>query len=136
MKRSTLLVTSLVVIGACSKPAVTVSDEWSRAAPSNADLLALYVSLDGDDVLESVTSEGCGAVELHETTMVDDVMQMRPLGLPYTIDGSLTMEPGGTHLMCIDPVSVPDVGESIEVELSFADAGIVTRSVPVEDRSG
>lgn len=49
-------------------------------------------------------AEGFGHVELHNTTMEDGVMRMRRIDT-LTVDpgGSLTLEPGGLHLMLIEP---------------------------------
>ena len=54
--------------------------------------------------LTSVTSPQFGHVEIHETTIENDIARMRPLDSVTILAGqSVTFEPGGKHLMLMRP---------------------------------
>lgn len=76
-------------------------------------------------------------VEIHE--IVEDergVKQMRPLadGLEIPAGETVTLQPGGYHLMLIDLTEDLAPGQTFELTLTFAEAGEVTITVEVRAR--
>jgi copper(I)-binding protein len=89
-----------------------------------------------DDVLVSATSPACGMVELHETQMSDGVMSMQhlPQGIPVPAGETVSLEPGGLHVMCMGVQSPLTVGEMVEVALEFENSG--SKTIEAEIREG
>ena len=86
-----------------------------------------------DDRLLAVTSPAAGAVDLHQMRMDGDVMRMSavPDGIVVPAGGSITLEPGGLHLMFSDLAAPLLAGEVVEVTLVFERAGEVVVVLPV-----
>lgn len=111
---------------------------WTRVMPEGRAMGGGYLTIRNAgpeaDRLVAVSTPRAGRVELHETTIVEDVMRMRPLpdGLPVPAGDSVELKPGGLHIMFLD-VETPFVeGERIPVVLTFekngeAELGFVVR---------
>lgn len=118
---------------------VEAVDAWARPTPEVAERAALYVSLtnngDDDAAVVGASASRCGSMEVHQTVVDDDVMEMQRIDeLALAPGETVVMEPGGFHLMCM-MVSEPFVdGETIGVDLEFCDGSSQTVSVVVEDR--
>lgn len=137
-----LIVLSIVAVLAagCSSDGgdVTVEDVWGRPSPMQAGNAAFYMQVTGgeaDDTIVSASSTACAVTELHETKMQDGVMSMqeRPDGIPVPAESTVSLEPGGLHVMCIDSETF-ELGDMVTVDLEFAEAGTVT--VEAEIREG
>ncbi len=113
-------------------PATTIRAEsaWVRAAPPGAMMLAGYMSLRNDGRLPmrfvSAQSDAFGMVELHKSLLVDGVSTMRPAGgQVIPAGGSLRLEPGGMHLMLMEPRHELKAGEQVRFRLHFADGRVL-----------
>ena len=64
-------------------------------------------------------------VEIHEMKLENDIMRMRKVeeGLEIQVGQSLTLEPGGNHLMFFDPNEDVLEGDTHKVTLIFKNAG-------------
>ena len=73
------------------------------------------------DKLVSASTDAAGVVEIHTVEMTDGVMQMRPLtdGLEIPANGSVTLEPGGFHIMLMDLQESLVDGETVTLTLTF-----------------
>lgn len=117
-----------------------VVDAYARPtllADGNGAVFGLLVNIGmEDDRLVSATTEVAGTTEIHETTMEGDVMQMRPLtdGLPVPAMSYVTLARGGLHVMLIGVPEVLEIGDSVELTLTFEKSGVLTLTVPVEER--
>ena len=142
---------------------ITIADPWARTSPEDTTYGAVYLSLtsaDGDALVgASVPADIAGTVEIHETVVADDAssdttmamggessdttettmagmgqMTMRPIdSLELPAGETVTLEPGGYHIMLIDLVAPLETGQEIEVTLTFESAGERTITVPVQD---
>src|SRR5690242_14844735 len=87
---------------------LTISDPWSRATPGGAKVGAGYFVVENrgsaPDRLVGGSFERAGRVEIHEMSMADNVMRMRPLdqGLVIPPGGRVELKPGGLHAMFVD----------------------------------
>lgn len=102
---------------------VSAVNAWIRLAPPDAMMLAGYRRIDNDGELpmrlRSVQSDAFGAIELHRTEVVDGVSRMREVpSLTIAPGGSVVLEPGGMHLMLMQPQRALSEGD--EVAISFA----------------
>jgi periplasmic copper chaperone A len=117
---------------------IVVEEGWARPTIGEGRMTAAYMTIANsgaeDDVLKGARSPKAKAVELHQTTMTDDgVMQMRPVedGLPIAAGKTLTLSPGGDHLMIMGLDEALAEGGELPLTLDFATAGAVDITVPV-----
>lgn len=133
----TLLAIGLLAAACGGSSTVSVEDAWGRPSPMEAANAAFYMDIVGsdvDDTLVSAASESCSATELHETTMADGVMSMqeRPDGIAVPSGTTVVLEPGGLHVMCLDAETF-EVGDTVDIELVFAEAGAMTISAEIRE---
>ena len=66
-------------------------------------------------------------------TMDNGVMKMRPVegGLEINPSESITLKPGGFHIMLVDLKHPLEAGKTVEVTLQFDKAGTVKVELPV-----
>jgi copper(I)-binding protein len=143
MRRRLLPVIGLLVT-ACShlSGVVTVTDSWAPTTPPHAPTAVIYLTIDNgsgtDDQILDVASSRCGTVELHATTIDENrIMRMR-LATPDLLEipsgETLEMLPGGLHVMCIDPPTPFEEGETLDVTVTMEEAGTLQVTTPVENR--
>ncbi len=117
-------------------PAISVEHAWARATTASATSGVVYLTIvdHGDpDRLTGATTPVAGKAQLHQTTMQDDVMRMRPVdGLALSSREPVTLAPGGYHLMLTGLRQPLQQGRSFPLTLSFEHAGPVQASVIVE----
>ena len=105
---------------------ISVSDAYVPEPPGDVAAAYLQISNEGDggDTLLSVRSDGSRLAELHETVMDGASVSMRPVDA-LTIPGRQTvaLEPGGFHVMLIDPVASLADGGQVRLVLTFEAAG-------------
>lgn len=130
-----MFATLLLVLAACGGSG-SIEIEDARYRLSRPDLGAGYLtvtnSTDDAVTLESVSAEGVGAIELHESLAAADgtmAMEPRPEGFEIPAGATVTLEPGGKHLMLFDPEGTNDLNlvldfgdETIEVVATFDEA--------------
>ena len=112
-----------------------ITDAYAPA-PAAPDVGSLYFTVinrgsEPETLLAVETSAG-GTASLHEMTRVDGVMRMLATG-PFSIApaDTLKMAPGGYHVM-MEQISVrPEVGDTLDVVLSFSRTGRIELQVPV-----
>lgn len=113
-----------------------VSDAWIRAVPPAARMTAGYLSVHnpGAEPLVIVGAESSlfGAIEMHGTVTVDGMARMRQEETVTVPPGeSLRFEPGGLHLMLMEPVNgIPSSG-AIDISLLLEGGGRLDFSAPV-----
>lgn len=107
-----------------------VRDAWIREAPPTAAVLAGYAELaNGGDAPLRVVGASSGdfrAVELHEMRMDQGVMRMRALpSVEVPAHGSVRFEPGGDHLMLLDPARPLAAGDRVGIRFEVEGAAPV-----------
>jgi copper(I)-binding protein len=112
-----------------SVAAPTVSAAWVRPGDAGGDTAA-YLVITGSgstDALVSASSPGAAMVELHETSTDSAGMTgMHPLAsLTISAGATVTLEPGGYHLMIMGLKGALAVGDTFELDLVFQHAGPV-----------
>src|SRR6185503_11921590 len=116
---------------------ITVGQAWSRATPKGAKVAGGYLTIENrgiqPDRLLSASSAVAAKVEIHQMSMQDGIMTMRPLddGLAILPDATVTLEPGGDHIMFIGLVAPFEEGQRVPVSLNFARAGTIEASFEV-----
>lgn len=125
--------------GASAQPSdIAVSQAWTRAAGATAPTAAGYMTLRNrgasPDRLVGAETPAARAVEIHEQRMEDGVMRMRPLpgGIALPPGETVTLGPGGLHLMLVGPTRAFARGERVPLTLRFERAGEVAVELAVE----
>ena len=113
-----------------------VAGASARATPPGATVGVIYFSIKNTgaaaDVLESVSTPAARTVQLHATSVVNGVMQMREVKAVACPPGAtVKAEPGGLHVMLIGLAAPLTLGTSLDVSLKFHAAGVLTLKVPV-----
>ena len=114
---------------------IEVSQPWAR--PSTVNTGAAYFTLtnkgDSSDALTSVQGDVAKEVELHTMTMDGNIMRMRRVEkLILPAGKSISIEPGGLHVMLIGLKKPLVEGETFPLHLTFAKAGGVDIIVHVQ----
>ncbi len=105
------------------------SHAWVRATPPNAKVAGAFLSIENTsakpDRLLSASTDVAAKVEIHEMKMEGEVMQMRQLsgGLSIPAKQSVSLKPGGYHLMLIAPKQPFVAGQKVAITLVFEKAG-------------
>ena len=117
---------------------LVISQAWSRATPNGAKIGTGYFTIENKgttaDKLIGVSGDISDKIEVHEMSMNNGVMKMRP------VDGGLVIEPGktvklgpnGYHLMIMDLKSPLKQGGKLPVTLEFEKAGKVAVTLDVQ----
>lgn len=130
----------LVAIGGESG-GLTVADAWVRALPPTQTNTAAYLVL-GNTGGETIEVTGASAaiaqsVEFHTTREIDGYMRMEQLpGLSLAPGETVSLTPGGTHLMLLDLSRMPAPGESVRVCLRTAVGDETCTEAPVRKSGG
>lgn len=127
-----------------SKGSLHIDHPWSRATPKGASIGAGYLVIENrgstvDRFLSvSVSPEIAGRTEMHEMTVSDGVMRMRPLpkGVELAPGKTAKFEPGGLHVMFMDLKRPLEKGQRIKATLHFEKAGAVEVEFVVEAIGG
>jgi copper(I)-binding protein len=108
-----------------------IGHPWARATPPTAPAGGGYLTITNKgataDKLVAVRSPAAGATQVHEMKMEGNVMRMRELegGLAIPPGGTVTLAPGGFHLMLMGLKAPFKQGEKVPVTLVFEKAGSI-----------
>ena len=115
---------------------LSIEDGWIRLPPAPRPMLAGFGRIinrcaDARELV-AVRSPRFGEVSLHETRMVDGVSRMRGIErLPVAAGGEALMQPGGLHLMLMQPDATLVEGERVPLVLVLADGSEVPATLAV-----
>jgi copper(I)-binding protein len=113
---------------------VEVEEPWVRAAKEGQNTAAYMVINSGmQDRLVGATADVASTVQIHESIMEGDVARMRelPNGIPIEPGETVTLEPGGLHIMLMDLVKDLDEGDTVTLTLQFENRTNMTFEAPV-----
>lgn len=117
-----------------------IGHPWTRATPKGADVAGGFMSINNtgetDDRLVAVSVAGVKKTEVHEMSMDNGMMKMRPLanGLVLPAGKTTVLKPGGFHVMMMG-LSAPLIeGDYIKATLTFEKAGSVDIEFAVESQ--
>jgi copper(I)-binding protein len=110
---------------------IEVDQPWSAATPRGASVAAGYMTIKNTgtepDRLTSATTAVAGKVEVHEMTMDNGIMRMRPLpsGLEIKPGQTVELKPNSFHLMLENLKEPIQQGKPFKATLTFAKGGPV-----------
>lgn len=124
--------------GAAPESDLRVESGWVRAMPPGQPVTAAFMVLvnkgDRERRLEGMSSPLAGRVELHRTMQQGDRMRMEAVtDLAIAPGESVTLEPGGLHLMLMELQRPLKVGEQVPLLLTLDRGEQVSFSLPVVD---
>lgn len=117
---------------------IEVDHPWSRATPKGAKIGAGYVSIKNAgstaDRLVGGSFAAAGKVEVHQMTMDQGVMKMRPVagGVEIKPSETVQLKPDGLHLMFVGLKQPLKKGEQVSGTLEFEKSGTVEVQYTVE----
>lgn len=104
---------------------IQIDDAWVREAPPGASVMAAYLTINNatedSNALISVNSSCCKKVEIHQSLVKNGqatMLQRKSIHLPA--ETNISFEPGGLHLMLIEPGKRLREGDIIELEFTFS----------------
>jgi copper(I)-binding protein len=104
---------------------------WTRATPKGAKVAGGYVTLtnrgSAPDRLVAVETPTARTTELHEMKEEHGIMKMRALaqGIAIPAVATVTLAPGGLHVMFMEIAAPLKQGESVPARLIFEKAGTI-----------
>jgi copper(I)-binding protein len=117
---------------------LVITQAWSRATPGGAKVAGGYLTIENKgsapDRLIGGSADVADKVEVHEMATNNGVMTMRPLdkGLAIEPGKTVTLAPGGQHLMLQGLKNSLKQGDKVPVTLEFEKAGKVKLSLDVQ----
>src|SRR5579872_6669602 len=110
---------------------LVITQAWSRATPGGAKVGGGYLTIENKgtvpDRLLGGSADIAAKVQVHEMSMNNGVMTMRPVGgLVIEPGKTVKLTPGGFHLMLLDLKGPLKQGEKLPVTLDFEKAGKVS----------
>ncbi len=141
MKRILLIVFAVTLLLVSCSPesgsGVDVHAAWARPARQGENGVVYFLlenhTTETHELIAAV-SDTAEAVEIHESRMKGDVMQMQRLeSVSLGPDAEVAFEPGGLHIMLIGLNRELNTGDQIELTLQFRNFDDLTVQVPVQD---
>ena len=145
MKLRTLAVALVIALCMASAHAhdykvekLLIDHPWVRATPQGASVGAGYLVIrnrgKSSDRLVSASAPIAGRVEIHQMTVKDEVMTMRPVegGITVGSGKSVELKPNGLHLMLMELKEPLKEGENVPATLVFEKAGKIDVEFKVE----
>ena len=120
----TIMAAALLGTAHAQPPQVSVGNAWARATPPSASTGAIYLTLasPAGDRLTGVSSSAAATAQVHEMSMDGAIMRMRELpdGLALPPGQTITLQPGGYHIMLIGLKAPLKQGDTVVLHLTFA----------------
>jgi copper(I)-binding protein len=120
---------------------IQVQDPWIREAPPGMPMLAAFMVIhnsgDRPVAVTAVHSPQFGRIEMHRTVVSNGVARM--LAQPRLVipaGGSLTLKPGGYHLMLFGAKSRLTAGQHAQLTLELDHGAPVTVTAEVRRSAG
>ncbi|MGV8917018.1 MAG: copper chaperone PCu(A)C [Pseudomonas sp.] len=123
-KRAALLL-SLLGLSLQASAQTLVEDAWVRATvpgqPSTGAFMRITAS--SDSMLVDATSSAAKTVQIHQSTMKNDIMSMTPVAsVPLPAGKVVAIQPSGYHVMLIDLKKQVKPGDEVPITLTVEDA--------------
>jgi copper(I)-binding protein len=123
VKRWTLILAALFALPASAAcDGLRASEAWVREAPPGAEMMAGYITLKNTgtriQTLRAITSADFEMVEMHQTVTENGVSKMFGIDqVSVPAHGETRFEPGGMHLMLMQPARALKAGDKVTMKL-------------------
>ena len=142
LRALTALMLGLVSMNASAAGAdIQVQDPWVLAAPPNVKVFAAYMKIKNTGgkpkTLVGVSSPVFGQVGIHQSVIHENMVHMEQLKeLAIPPHTSVTLKPGGSHLMLMDAKKPLRAGDKIPMTLTFSNGEkIVAKAIVRPDQT-
>jgi copper(I)-binding protein len=137
LRKYVFFVTCLLIANAAigQTGQLEIKAPWARVTPGQAQNGAAYLTIISPttDRLTAASSPVAKKAELHTMSMEGGVMRMRPLtAIDIPAGQTVTLSPGGTHIMLLGLIQPLREGQSFPLTLSFDQAGPRQVTVVIE----
>ena len=118
--------------------AISIGHPFAYATPPSASNGAAYLKLANEGSVEDVLLMASGVIadriEIHQTSLVEGVIKMRPVpeGVAIPAKGQVDFTEGSFHLMLIGLRQPLKEGDRVPLRLAFRDAGDVQIELAIE----
>jgi copper(I)-binding protein len=123
MKRNLAALSMFVCLSALAD--VSVENAWVRGTVPAQKATGAFMIIKSTAPVSLVSARSAAArqIELHEMSMENGVMKMRPVGqINIAPDKPTELKPGGLHIMLVDLVKPLAPGEAVPLTLTFKSA--------------
>ncbi|CAI8827792.1 copper chaperone PCu(A)C [Pseudomonas sp. IT-P176] len=129
-----LLGISLLGLALQASAQTQVDDAWVRATVAGQQATGAFMTLTAstDSKLLGVQSPAAKIVQVHQSTMKNDVMSMQPVeSVALPAGKAVSFDPHGYHVMLIDLVAQVKEGDSVPLTLIVENAKGEKESIEV-----
>ena len=130
-----LLGISLLGLALQASAQTQVDDAWVRATVAGQQATGAFMTLTAstDSKLLGVQSPAAKIVQVHQSTMKNDVMSMQPVeSVALPAGKAVSFDPHGYHVMLIDLVAQVKEGDSVPLTLIVENAKGEKESIEVQ----
>ena len=135
---SLLVFLTIVLAGCSSQETIQFSEVWARPGLVGGNSAVYFVvsnPLDIEEKILSVSSDIAAAVEIHKSSMVDDVMKMEKQDFVLLPGGEdVLFQPGGLHIMLIGLEKDLNFDDTFKVIFILENEGEVVIDVIVKEQ--
>lgn len=110
----------MVAFASVASAQVEVKDAWIRATVSQQKATGAFMRLTAAQATRvvQVSSPVAGVAEIHEMSMADNMMRMRPISaLELPAGRTVELKPGGYHVMLLDLKQAIKEGDTVPLTL-------------------
>lgn len=120
---------------------ITITNGWVKAADEgmSAAFGELKNTSTANVTVVSAASEASDELQLHETVANDAgelVMREMDGGFMIPAGKTLTLKPGGSHIMLMGLAHPINAGDEVSLTLTFSDGSTYTFTMPAKDYAG
>lgn len=116
----------LFAVSGCASEQLEITDSWVRSSEMSVSggMTGMFMEISNPTSSEITLIGGtsdAGMVEIHETVMGDDGMQMQEIngGIEIPAGGTVVLQPGGLHVMIMGLNEDLVAGDELTVDLEF-----------------
>lgn len=131
-------IAALILAAATATSPISIEQPWFRyivpQVPAGG-YMTLHNASAASVMLTGASSPACGMLMLHKSETRGGTDRMEGVGaVAVPAHGSLSLRPGGYHLMCMEPHMA--VGQKVPVTLTFQGGQAISAEVPVFGAAG
>lgn len=134
------LTLAFLITPAFAQNSIKVEEPYSRITAPTVKMGAAFMEItnnsEKDDVLIAAQADVSKTIELHKTTINDEgVMKMREMkdGIPLPAGKTVTLKPGGLHIMLMGLKAPLKLNDTYKMTLKFKNAPEKTIKIEVNN---
>jgi|GEM_PF-2444410 len=128
----------LLTVSAMAAEPLTVNTPWARATVPAAQVGAVYVAIQNPGIesvrIVAASSPACRTTEIHDHVRLDNgnAQMVAVPALDIAAGATVTLQPGGKHIMLIGLVAPLVEGETVAVTLTTASGQTIAITAPIK----